>query len=162
MSKVNKPEDLQEAIAKAFREDDQVLIEEFISGREFTIGVFRSKGKIITLPFTEISTDNEFFDFEAKYQGKSVEVTPAVCSDEMAQKIRNAAAGIYAVFNCRGVVRMDFIYNADQDKPYLLEINTVPGQSAASIIPQQVAAMGMVLSDFYSMLIDDALETVKK
>jgi len=162
MSKVNKAEDMQEAIAKAFKEDDQVLIEEFISGREFTIGVFRSKGKIITLPFTEISTDNEFFDFEAKYQGKSVEVTPAVCSDEMAEKIRNAAAGIYAVFNCRGVVRMDFIYNADQDKPYLLEINTVPGQSAASIIPQQVAAMGLVLSDFYSMLIDDALETVKK
>jgi D-alanine-D-alanine ligase len=162
MSKVNRAEDLQEAIAKAFREDDQVLIEEFVSGREFTIGVFRYKGKIITLPFTEISTDNEFFDFEAKYQGKSVEVTPAVCSDEMAGKIRNAAAGIYAVFNCRGVVRMDFIYNTDQGKPYLLEINTVPGQSAASIIPQQVAAMGLVLSDFYSMLIDDALETVKK
>jgi D-alanine-D-alanine ligase len=79
----------------------------------------------------------------------------------MAEKIRNAAAGIYAVFNCRGVVRMDFIYNSDQEKPYLLEINTVPGQSAASIIPQQVAAMGLVLSDFYSMLIDDALETVK-
>lgn len=161
MSKVNHPGELDEAIAKAFREDSQVLIEEFISGREFTIGVFKSKGEIITLPFTEISTDNEFFDFEAKYQGKSIEVTPAVCSEAMAEQIRNAAAGIYAVFNCSGVVRMDFIYNEEAQQPFLLEINTVPGQSAASIIPQQVAAMGWILRDFYSVLIDEALESTK-
>ncbi len=162
MSKVNHPGELDEAIAKAFREDDQVLIEEFISGREFTIGVFKSKGEIITLPFTEISTENEFFDFEAKYQGKSKEVTPAVCTEKMAEQIRNAASGIYAVFNCNGVVRMDFIYNEAAEQPFLLEINTVPGQSAASIIPQQVAANGWVLRDFYSMLIDEALESRKK
>lgn len=157
MSKVNHVDGLKLAIDKAFKEDQQVLIEEFISGREFTIGVFRSQGKIITLPFTEIITNNEFFDFEAKYEGKATEVTPANCDESIAQKVRDAATGIYAVFNCRGVVRMDFIYHSIEEIPYLLEINTVPGQSAASIVPQQVAAMGLELKQFYSMLIDDAL-----
>jgi D-alanine-D-alanine ligase len=109
------------------------------------------------LPFTEIITENEFFDFEAKYQGKSKEVTPAECSQDTADKVRKAAAGIYSVFNCRGVVRMDFIFNDENKMPYLLEINTVPGQSAASIVPQQVAAMGVSLTDFYTMLIEEAL-----
>lgn len=162
MSRVNVKEDLQVAIEKAFKEDDQVLIEEFIAGREFTIGVFKSKGAVITLPFTEVMTENEFFDFEAKYQGKSREVTPAECSQDTADKVRKAAAGIYSVFNCNGVVRMDFIFNEENKMPYLLEINTVPGQSAASIVPQQVAAMGVSLTDFYSMLIEEALDTVKK
>lgn len=162
MSRVNVREELEAGIEKAFKEDDQVLIEEFIAGREFTIGVFKSKGAVITLPFTEIITENEFFDFEAKYQGKSKEVTPAECSQDTADKVRKAAAGIYSVFNCRGVVRMDFIFNDADKTPYLLEINTVPGQSAASIVPQQVAAMGVSLTDFYSMLIEEALEAIKK
>jgi D-alanine-D-alanine ligase len=159
MSKVSDPAQLDKAIEKAFEQDDQVLIEEFISGREFTIGVFKSKGKIITLPFTEIITENDFFDFEAKYKGKSSEITPANCSEVISSQIKEAAAGIYAVFNCRGIVRMDFIYNEEVNQPYLLEINTVPGQSAASLVPQQVAVMGISLSDFYSMLIDEALES---
>lgn len=159
MSKVSDPAQLDKAIEKAFEQDDQVLIEEFISGREFTIGVFKSKGKIITLPFTEIITENDFFDFEAKYKGKSSEITPADCSEVISSQIKEAAAGIYAVFNCRGIVRMDFIYNETVNQPYLLEINTVPGQSAASLVPQQVAVMGISLSDFYSMLIDEALES---
>jgi len=159
MSKLASPEGLEEALEKAFREDDQVLVEEFIAGREFTIGVYKSEGKISTLPFTEVMSQNDFFDFEAKYQGKSTEVTPAVCSEEVANKVKTAAAGIYAVFNCRGVVRMDFIYNEEMQEPYLLEINTVPGQSDASIVPQQVAAAGMSLKEFYAMLIDDALKS---
>lgn len=157
MSKVSSAGDMQAALEKAFSEDDQVLVEEFIRGREFTIGVFRSAGQIRTLPFTEIETDNDFFDFEAKYQGKSRETTPAVCDASVDLKIRQAAAGIYAVFNCRGVVRMDFIFHEEEQQPYLLEINTIPGQSEASIIPQQVAALGLSLTSFYSMLIDDAL-----
>lgn len=161
MSKISSAKDLQNALQKAFKEDDQVLVEEYIAGREFTIGVFKSNGKIITLPFTEIITQNDFFDFEAKYQGKSTEITPAVCNNEIAQKIRNNAAGIYAIFNCRGIVRMDFIFNEKDQEPYLLEINTVPGQSDASIVPQQVAAMGMKLQDFYSLLIEDALQQKK-
>jgi D-alanine-D-alanine ligase len=155
MSKVNKAEDLQGALAKAFNEDEQVLVEEFIDGREFTIGVFKQKGKIVTLPMTEVTTKNDFFDFEAKYEGKSEEVTPAIATDEIANNVKQAAEKIYKVFNCNGVVRIDFIYNENKNLPYMLEINTVPGQSAASIVPQQVAAAGMTLKEFYTLLIEE-------
>lgn len=157
MSKVNKAEDLPEALEKAFLEDNQVLVEEFIEGREFTIGVFRHKGNIVTLPFTEVITKKEFFDFEAKYEGLSEEITPAVVSDDIAEKVRQTAAKVYQVFNCSGVIRIDFIYNEAIGQPFLLEINTVPGQSEASIVPQQVNAMGWTLRDFYSALLDEAL-----
>ena len=158
MSKVNKPEELEAAIEKAFKEDEQVLIEEFISGREFTIGVFRHKGEVLTLPITEVKSKKEFFDFEAKYTaGMSEETTPAQVEEAVAEKVRAAAKKLYQVFNCRGVVRIDFIYNEAAGQPYMLEINTVPGQSEASIVPQQVKAMGWSLKDFYSALIEDAL-----
>jgi D-alanine-D-alanine ligase len=157
MSKVNKAEDLANALQKAFKEDEQVLVEEFIKGREFTIGVFKTKGIITTLPMTEVTTKNDFFDFEAKYEGKSEEVTPANIPEEMANKIRNAAKKIYQVFNCKGVVRIDFIYDDIKDAPYMLEINTVPGQSAASIVPQQVVAMGSNLQEFYTLLLEECL-----
>ena len=142
MSKVNKAEDLLDALHKAFKEDEQVLVEEFIQGREFTIGVYKSKGEIYTLPMTEIITTNEFFDYQAKYEGLSKEITPADTTPKMKVQIEAAATKIYQVFNCNGVVRIDFIYEAAKELPYMLEINTVPGQSAASIIPQQVAAVG--------------------
>ena len=155
ISKVKIAEDLQAAIERAFKEDEQILVEEFISGRELTIGVFKSKGKIITLPMTEIISENEFFDFQAKYEGASEEVTPADVSEEIAEKIRVEARKAYSVFNCNGVIRIDFIYNEEMGKPYLLEINTVPGQSAASIVPQQVMAMGWTLKEFYTTLLED-------
>jgi D-alanine-D-alanine ligase len=132
-----------------------VLVEEFIAGREFTIGVFRSKGNIIALPITEIISKNEFFDFEAKYEGASEEVTPAKVDEAVAEKVRANAKKAYAVFNCSGIVRMDFIYEENYEEPFLLEINTVPGQSAASIVPQQVLAMGWSLKEFYSVLIEE-------
>lgn len=157
MSKVNKADELAEALEKAFKEDDQVLVEEFISGREFTIGVFKSNGNIQVLPITEIETQNEFFDFEAKYQGKSIETTPANIDTEMKVKLESAAKRVYEVLNCRGVVRIDFIYNTELRQPYMLEVNTVPGQSEASVIPQQVRAMGMSLKDFYSAVVAEAL-----
>ncbi len=161
MSKVSEASELAPALQKAFNEDKQVLIEEYIKGREFTIGVFKTKGEIITLPFTEIISEKEFFDFEAKYEGKSIEITPAVTTDEIATKIRAAAKQAYAIFNCSGVVRIDFIVNETNQEAYMLEINTVPGQSAASIIPQQVKAMGWNLKDFYSALIEEALTNKK-
>jgi D-alanine-D-alanine ligase len=157
MSKVNAASDLDAAIEKAFKEDDQVLVEEFIKGREFTIGVFKSKGKVIALPITEIISKKEFFDYEAKYEGASEEVTPANVDEAIAEKIRAAAIKAYSIFNCNGIVRIDFIYNEANANPYMLEINTVPGQSAASIVPQQVVAMGWTLKDFYSALIEEAL-----
>ena len=111
ISKVKEAAELDGALLKAFKEDDQVLVEEFISGREFTIGVFKSKGTIIPLPITEIVSKNEFFDFQAKYEGASEEITPAKVEEAVADKVRAAAKKAYEVFNCRGVVRIDFIYD---------------------------------------------------
>ncbi|HSN08360.1 MAG TPA: D-alanine--D-alanine ligase [Hanamia sp.] len=158
MSKVNSPsEELGVAIEKAFKEDDQVLVEEFIKGRELTIGVFRSKGRIIPLPITEIITQKEFFDYEAKYLGASQEITPAEVTDDTALQIKEQAIKIYQIFNCRGIVRIDFIYNEEDHQPYMLEINTVPGQTEASLVPQQVKVMGWTLMDFYTALLEECL-----
>ncbi|MEP6674517.1 MAG: D-alanine--D-alanine ligase [Ferruginibacter sp.] len=155
ISKVKEAAELQAALDKAFKEDDQVLVEEFIKGREFTIGVFKSKGKIIALPITEIISKKEFFDFEAKYEGASDEITPAQVEETVAENIRNQSIKAYTIFNCKGIVRMDFICNETDNDPYLLEINTVPGQSDASLVPQQVRAMGWTLKEFYSTLIEE-------
>jgi D-alanine-D-alanine ligase len=113
MSKVNEAGELGAALEKAFKEDTQVLVEEFISGREFTIGVFKNKNETMVLPITEIVTKNEFFDFEAKYQGKSEETTPAKIDAVMQQQLESAAKRVYEVLNCRGVVRIDFIYDTE-------------------------------------------------
>jgi len=158
ISKVKEGKEIKEALEKAFREDEQVLVEEFIKGREFTIGVFRSKGKIITLPITEIIPKNEFFDFEAKYEGASEEITPAQVDETIAEQVRKEAIKSYVVFNCRGIVRIDFIYEQTKGYPYMLEINTVPGQSSASLVPQQVLAMGWSLKEFYSSLIEECFD----
>jgi len=156
MSKVNQPsEEMGVALQKAFKEDDQVLIEEFIAGRELTIGVFKTKGEIITLPITEVISKKDFFDFEAKYKGFSEEITPAKVDESIAEKVRAAARKIYSVLNCSGVVRIDFIYNEEKGEPFMLEVNTVPGQSAASIVPQQVKANGWTLQQFYTALIEE-------
>lgn len=164
MSKVNHPSDeLGLAIEKAFKEDNQVLVEEMIKGREFTVGVFKSEDKVIVLPLTEVKAhgDKDFFDFEAKYYGKSDEITPAVVEESIAEKIRDAAQKVYSIFNCGGVVRIDFIYNEEEGRPYMLEVNTVPGQSEASIIPQQVLAKGWSLKEFYTKLIWDSFNKIK-
>ncbi|MFT4092510.1 MAG: D-alanine--D-alanine ligase [Niabella sp.] len=157
MSKVLQAEALEPAIAKAFKEDSQVLVEEMIEGREFTIGVYKAKGEIVTLPITEVTADKSkvFFDFEAKYEGKSTEVTPAQVDEVVAEKVRAAAKQVYAIFNCSGVIRIDFIYNEAAGAPFMLEVNTIPGQSAASLVPQQVAAAGGSLKDFYTLLVEE-------
>ncbi|MEJ7739107.1 MAG: D-alanine--D-alanine ligase [Chitinophagaceae bacterium] len=158
MSKVSAAEELDQALDKAFKEDNQVLVEEFIAGREFTIGVFKSQGELIALPITEVKSKKPFFDFEAKYtSGMSEEITPAIVDESIAEQIRVSAKKIYQVFNCKGVVRIDFIYSAEKGEPFMLEINTVPGQSEASIVPKQVKAMGWTLKHFYSALIEESL-----
>ena len=155
MSKVHESSELETAIQKAFKEDDQVLVEQMIKGREFTIGVFKTKGNIVALPITEVISKKDFFDYEAKYQGASTEVTPAELDEAAADKIRDTAKKTYAVFNCRGVVRIDFILEESSGNPYMLEINTIPGQSDASIVPQQVKAMGWSLKEFYTKLVEE-------
>jgi D-alanine-D-alanine ligase len=157
MSKVIDAALLEEAINKAFEVDDQVLVEEMINGREFTIGVYRTKNELIALPITEIITHNDFFDYEAKYLGKSEEITPAKISNEIKIQIEEAAIKIYDILNCNGIVRIDFIYNEKDAQPYMLEVNTVPGQSQASIVPQQVLAKGLTLKEFYTSLIENVI-----
>ncbi|HEX2608798.1 MAG TPA: D-alanine--D-alanine ligase [Flavisolibacter sp.] len=158
MSKVNEAGELEAALEKAFREDDQVLVEQMIQGREFTVGVYKIKGEITVLPITEVSSHKEFFDFEAKYEGKSTETTPAAITEDWKRQLEATAKRIYQVFNCSGVVRIDFIYNAEENRPYMLEINTIPGQSEASVIPQQVKASGSNLQNFYAGLLEEALK----
>lgn len=160
-SKVTKVENLLPAIEKAFNEDRQVLIEEFIEGRELTIGVYCLNGQLEALPPTEIILKEAiFFDYEAKYTpGATEEVTPARIPDDITQLLSSKAQYLYRYLNCKGVVRMDFILQKDTNKLYFLEVNTMPGQSETSIVPQQLRCAGIELSDFYNAILEDILES---
>lgn len=158
MSKVNVKEALPEALTKAFAEDEQVLVEEFIKGREFSIGVVKFGTEITVLPATEIISSKEFFDYEAKYTpGVSEEITPAKLSEAQNNLIKKVVKEAYQLLNCKGMTRIDFILQEETDDFYFIEINTTPGQSTNSLIPQQVRAAGMNLSEFYGKLIEEAL-----
>jgi|SRR6185503_11133241 len=158
MSKVHNVAGLPDALTRAFHEDDQVLVEEFIQGREFSRGVARLKGKIVVLPATEIISKKEFFDYEAKYTaGASEEITPADLPAQKNDEIAEILTEIYLRLNCKGMVRIDFILLKATGDFYFIEVNTTPGQSAASLIPQQVRAAAMDLSEFYGELIEAAM-----
>lgn len=158
MTKVKHADDLEAAVAKAFKEDDQVLIEEFISGREFSIGAFYANGEITILPTTEVIPANEFFDYEAKYTpGATQEITPGNMTDEEYGRVHQVIKAIYHRLNCRGVVRIDYFLEHETGNFYFIEINTIPGQTATSFIPQQVAAMGLTLKTFYTALMKETL-----
>ncbi|MCR4828564.1 MAG: D-alanine--D-alanine ligase [Bacteroidales bacterium] len=158
-TKVKKAKDLMPAIREAFTEDDEVLVEEFVKGREFDCGVFKSKDKEYVFPITEIipTGKHEFFDYAAKYEGFSNEVTPAEVEETIAKRIQRVSSRLYDLLNCRGVVRFDFIYNEERKKLYFLEVNTIPGQSAESIVPKQARAIGISPAQLYEMVIEDAL-----
>ncbi len=159
VSKVKDVSSLLPAIEKAFKEDKQVLIEEFIEGRELTIGVYRANGYLHALPATEIVSKNEFFDYEAKYTpGVTNEITPAKIDNSLREQLETKASYIYRHLNCRGIVRMDFILERDTNKLFFLEVNTMPGQSENSIVPQQVRASGKTLEDFYGEILEDCLK----
>ncbi len=159
MSKVNAKEALPEALEKAFAEDEQVLVEEFVKGREFSIGIVRLDGEILVLPATEIISSKEFFDYEAKYTpGVSHEITPADLSEAQNNRIKSIVKEAYRVLNCKGMTRVDFILQEGTDDFYFIEINTTPGQSANSLIPQQVRAAGLNLGEFYGKLIEEAIK----
>lgn len=159
VSKVKTVEEMLPAIEKSFKEDKQVLIEEFIEGREVTIGVYRIGQNVITLPPTEIVSQNEFFDYEAKYTpGVTNEITPAPIPDDINEELKNKASLIYRFLNCTGVVRMDFIIQKRTNKLFFLEVNTMPGQSENSIVPQQVRAAGKTLKEFYGELLEDCFK----
>ena len=155
ISKVYKKEDLQQALNLAFKEDNEVIIESFLDGIEVSVGVFEYKGETIVLPLTEIVSDNDFFDYEAKYLGKSQEITPARISDDLAEKVRILAKKVYSVLKLKGFSRSEFIFK--DGEPHLLEVNTVPGLTSASILPQQAAKYGISLNDLFENAIESAL-----
>lgn len=155
VSKVKTERELIPAIEKAFTEDSRVIIEEFLSGREVSCGIFTALGKEYVLPITEIISETEYFDYEAKYMGKSKEVTPAEISDEIKLKLNNECRRIYKAVHCESLVRIDFIIKGDT--PYMIEVNSIPGMSPQSIVPQQLRAMGMTTGEMYDLIIKDKL-----
>ncbi len=154
VTKVKKKEDLLSAIENAFSESNEVMIEKFMDGREVACGVVKTSGKTIILPVTEIISKNEFFDYEAKYTpGKSDEVTPADMPGKITDEIQRLSSLVYDLLGCKGIVRVDFIVIGD--KPFFLEINTVPGMTKESLVPKQMDAAGITPEEMYSMIIED-------
>jgi len=155
-SRVERPGDLEQALFKAFREDKEVLIEKFLPGREFSCGLLRTKNETHLFPITEIVSKNDFFDYEAKYTpGGAEEITPAPIPEKTARSIKDLSNTIADLLHCRGLVRFDYILNGQT--PWFLEVNTVPGMSSHSIVPQQAQAYGMSLRDLYDLLLEDTL-----
>ena len=144
ITKVKTLMQMPEAIAKAFEEDDEVVVEALLTGREITCGVYRVGNKVYPLPPTEIIAEGEFFDYEAKYEGKSQEITPAEIGDAAIEKIQNTAKSIFRRLDLKGFARIDFMFSED-GVPNLIEVNTNPGMSEASLIPQQIRVAGLDL-----------------
>ena len=155
VSKVKTKEEIIPAIQKALKFDNLIVVEAQLVGREVTCGVFKNKGEITALPITEIISENEFFDFEAKYQGASQEITPADIAPEAQKEIQELSQRIYKVLRLNGTCRMDYILH--HGKPHLIEINTVPGLSEASIIPQQVRQFGLDLQTYFGNEVNAAI-----
>ncbi|MDC0381034.1 D-alanine--D-alanine ligase, partial [Flavobacteriaceae bacterium] len=155
VTKVHKIEALQSAIDIAFEHDDELIIESFLDGTEVSVGVLRYKGEMLVLPITEIVSENDFFDYEAKYLGKSEEITPARISKKQEDNVRTMAKSIYEILKMDGFSRSEFIFKGDI--PYFLEMNTVPGLTEESILPQQAACAGISLSELFTNAIEEAL-----
>ena len=156
ISKVKEMSAILAAIEKAFTEDSEIIIETALIGTEVSVGVYNNGEEIIALPVTEIVSENEFFDYEAKYLGKSQEITPARISDEETEMVQKEAVRIYKLLNMKGLTRSEFIIQ--KGKPYFIEINTNPGLSSESIIPKQARNAGMSLTEFFDILIQNVLK----
>ena len=155
VSKVHKKEDLSNAIESAFKEDTQIIIESFLDGTEVSVGVITYQNKITVLPATEIISENDFFDFEAKYMGKSQEITPARISEKQESNVKELAEYIYKTLGLKGYTRSEFIFIGDE--PHLLEINTTPGLTEESLLPQQAKTAGISLEELFDSAIVEAL-----
>ena len=155
ISKVYRAEDFENAMKTAFNEDSDILIESSLDGIEVSVGVISFQGEIICLPITEIVSHNDFFDYDAKYKGKSSEITPARISNQMRSLVTKESLKIYKSMGLKGLSRSEFIFK--NEVPYLLEVNTVPGLTKKSILPQQVKLAGISLTDLFESLIDEAL-----
>lgn len=156
ITKVYKKEGLQNAIDVAFKEDDEIIIEAFLDGTEVSVGVITHKGEIKVLPITEIVSNNDFFDYKAKYLGESQEITPANISEDMKAKVDKVAKQVYEILKLKGFSRSEYIFK--NGEPHLLEVNTVPGLTKESILPQQAAAAGISLEELFENAIEEALK----
>jgi D-alanine-D-alanine ligase len=152
ISKVKSENELLPALEKAFLEGDSVVIESFLKGTEVTCGVYRTKNGIYALPLTEIYTENDFFDYEAKYLGKSQEITPARIDDELKNQVQNLAKKIYDLLNLRSIARIDFMIVDNQ--AFVIEVNTTPGFSPASIVPQMIQCDGKTIQEFWKEILE--------
>ncbi|MDR2927660.1 MAG: D-alanine--D-alanine ligase [Cytophagaceae bacterium] len=156
VSKVMEIGTMEAAIAKAFDESSEVIVEQYIEGDEITCGLYKTSKKSEIFPLTMVVSENDFFDFEAKYTtGKAREITPAPISDAIAVNIRNTSSMIYDLLGCKGFVRIDYIVK--RERIFLLEVNTTPGMTATSFIPQQIAAQHLDIKDVFSNIIEDAI-----
>lgn len=154
VTKVKTKEQIQPAIAKAFSEGEEVLVEAFMDGTEITCGCYKTKEKSVVFPVTEVVTANDFFDYDAKYNGQSDEITPARISEELTNRVQMLTSAIYDILGCSGIVRIDYIITAGE-KINLLEVNTTPGMTATSFIPQQVHAAGLDIKDVMTDIIEN-------
>lgn len=152
---VKETKGLQDAITNAFKEGDEVIVESLIKGNEFTCGMYKTKTKTVIFPITEIISDNDFFDYNAKYNKQSQEITPARISTALSQRISTLTNAIYDILNCKGIIRADYIIS-NQEEITLLEVNTTPGMTATSFIPQQVVAAQLNIKNVMSDIIEDA------
>ncbi|MDD2283832.1 MAG: D-alanine--D-alanine ligase [Paludibacter sp.] len=156
VTKVKSKEDVQPAIEKAFKEGNQVMIEAFMQGTEVTCGIYKIKSKSVVLPVTEVVPHNEFFDFDAKYKGQVDEITPARISKELTERIQHLTSAIYDILGCKGIIRIDYIIT-EGEVINLLEVNTTPGMTPTSFIPQQVRAAGLEMKDVLTDIIENEL-----
>ena len=154
VTKVKEIEQIQPAIVKAFSEAEEVVIEAFMEGTEITCGCYKTKDKSVIFPITEVVTDNEFFDYDAKYNGQVDEITPARISDDLTKRVQTLTSAIYDILGCSGIIRVDYIISTD-NKINLLEVNTTPGMTATSFIPQQIAAAGLDIRNVMTDIIEN-------
>jgi len=156
VTKVKSAEQVQPAITKAFAEGEEVMIEAFLSGTEITCGIYKTKLKTQVLPVTEVVSENEFFDYDAKYKGQVQEITPARISESLTGRVQKLSSAIYDILGCKGIVRIDYIIT-EGDVINLLEVNTTPGMTATSFIPQQIAKAGLDIREVMTEIIENEL-----
>ncbi len=154
VSKVKNKDQLAPAIRKAMLESDEIMVEQFLDGTEISIGVYKTKEKAVVLPATEVVTQNEFFDYDAKYNGQVQEITPARLSEDVTRRVREITSHIYDILHCNGIIRIDYIISKD-GKIFMLEVNTTPGMTPTSFIPQQVRAAGMEMKDVLTDIVEN-------
>ena len=154
VSKVKNADQLAPAIRKAMMESPEVMVEQYIEGTEISIGVYKTHDKSVVLPATEVVTSNEFFDYDAKYNGQVQEITPARLSESVTRRVREITSHIYDILHCNGIIRIDYIITKD-DKIFMLEVNTTPGMTPTSFIPQQVRAAGLEMKDVLADIVEN-------